>query len=131
MGAPEACQKNRLRAPDAERVEVIFEAKLAELAALTGDGSQSRKERPVDTNGSDAKKLSDRAGAKAIDKSVLALREPRRIRDRGHVRFVAMQPCLICGRLPSDAHHLQFPQSQALGRKVSDGARSLFVRDLA
>ena len=55
-----------------------------------------------------------------IDKSVLALPEPRRIRDREHVRYVAKQPCLICGRQPSDAHHLRFAQSRALGRKVSD-----------
>jgi hypothetical protein len=27
---------------------------------------------------------------------------------------------LICGRQPSDAHHLRFAQLQALGRKVSD-----------
>jgi hypothetical protein len=56
----------------------------------------------------------------AIDKAVLAFPEPRRIRDRYHVRFVAAQPCLICGRQPSDAHHLRFAQSRALGRKVSD-----------
>ena len=31
-----------------------------------------------------------------------------------------MRPCLICGRQPSDAHHLRFAQSRALGRKVSD-----------
>ena len=35
-------------------------------------------------------------------------------------RFVAKQPCLICGRQPSDAHHVRFAQSPALGRKVSD-----------
>ena len=46
--------------------------------------------------------------------------EPRRIRDKDHVRFVAQQPCLICGRQPSDAHHLRFAQNRALGRKVSD-----------
>ena len=51
---------------------------------------------------------------------MLTLPEPRRIRDRDHVRFVAKQPCLICGRMPSDAHHLRFAQSRALGRKVSD-----------
>ena len=51
---------------------------------------------------------------------MLALPEPRRIRDRDHVRYVAKQPCLICGRSPSDAHHLRFAQSRALGRKVSD-----------
>jgi ERF superfamily len=55
-----------------------------------------------------------------IDKAVLPFPEPRRIRDREHVRFVAQQPCLICGRLPSDAHHLRFTQSRALGRKNSD-----------
>ena len=113
-------EKNRLRATDAEHVEVIFEAKLAELAALTGDGSQSREEPPEDANASDAKKSSEHAHGRSIDKSALALPEPRRIRDRDHVRFVAKQPCLICGRLPSDAHHLRFVQNRALGRKVSD-----------
>lgn len=58
--------------------------------------------------------------SKAIDKSVLTLPEPRRLRDRDHVKSVATQPCLICGRRPSDAHHLRFMQSRALGRKVSD-----------
>ena len=57
---------------------------------------------------------------KVIDKSLLALPEPRRVRDRDHVRYVAKQPCLICGRRPSDAHHLRFAQNRALGRKVSD-----------
>jgi hypothetical protein len=28
--------------------------------------------------------------------------------------------CLICGRTPSDAHHLRFAQKRALHRKVSD-----------
>jgi hypothetical protein len=55
-----------------------------------------------------------------IDKTALARPEPRRVRDRDHVKSVAKQPCLICGRLPSDAHHLRFVQSRALGRKVSD-----------
>ena len=46
--------------------------------------------------------------------------EPHRIGDREHVKFVAKQPCLICGRSPADAHHLRFAQHRALGRKVSD-----------
>jgi len=33
---------------------------------------------------------------------------------------VGAQPCLACGRSPSDAHHLRFAQQRALGRKVSD-----------
>ena len=55
-----------------------------------------------------------------IDKSVLTIAEPRRIRDKAHLKFVAAQPCLICGRQPSDPHHLQFAQARALGLKVSD-----------
>ena len=55
-----------------------------------------------------------------IDKSALALAEPKRYRNKEHLRFVAKQPCLICGRKPSDPHHLRFTQPRALGRKVSD-----------
>jgi hypothetical protein len=61
-----------------------------------------------------------RSEANGIDKAALTLREPRRVRDREHVRYVAKQPCLVCGRSPSDAHHLRFAQSRALGCKVSD-----------
>ena len=55
-----------------------------------------------------------------IDKSVLTIAEPRRYRSKEHLRFVATRPCLICGRKPSDPHHLRFTQPRALGRKVSD-----------
>ena len=37
-----------------------------------------------------------------------------------YLRFVASQPCLVCGRQPSDPHHLRFAQPRALGLKVSD-----------
>ena len=59
-------------------------------------------------------------GFRAIDKSVLALAEPRRIRDPEHLRFVASQTCLVCGRSPAEAHHLRFAQPRAMSRKVSD-----------
>jgi hypothetical protein len=55
-----------------------------------------------------------------IDKSVLTLSEPKRIRSKEHLRFVARQPCVICGRAPSHAHHVRFAQSKGLGLKVSD-----------
>jgi hypothetical protein len=58
--------------------------------------------------------------ATGIDKSVLTLATPRRYRNKAHLRYVAQQPCLVCGRKPSDAHHLRFMQPRALGRKVSD-----------
>jgi hypothetical protein len=55
-----------------------------------------------------------------IDKSLLTIAEPKRLRDKAHLRFVASQPCLVCGRQPSDPHHLRFTQPRALGLKVSD-----------
>jgi hypothetical protein len=55
-----------------------------------------------------------------IDKSELTLGEPKRIRNKDHLRFVAGHACLICGRAPSQAHHIRFSQPRALGRKVSD-----------
>ena len=55
-----------------------------------------------------------------IDKSQLAFAEPKRLRDKAHLKFVASQPCLICGRQPSDPHHLRFAQPRAIGLKVSD-----------
>jgi ERF superfamily len=61
----------------------------------------------------------DVASAK-IDKSRLTFGEPRRLRDKAHLKFVAAQPCLVCGRSPADAHHLRFTQPRAMGLKVSD-----------
>jgi hypothetical protein len=55
-----------------------------------------------------------------IDKSVLTIAEPKRLRDKAHLGFVASQPCLVCGRQPSDPHHLRFAQPRAIGLKVSD-----------
>jgi hypothetical protein len=43
-----------------------------------------------------------------------------RERDRDHLRFVAAQPCLVCGRTPSDPHHIKFAEQVAMGRRVSD-----------
>jgi hypothetical protein len=55
-----------------------------------------------------------------VQSLVPALSKPLRLRDRDHLKFVGTQPCLACGRSPSDAHHLKFAQQRALGRKVSD-----------
>ena len=113
-------EKNKLTAADSQRVEAAFQVRLAaiatpaaaELHAPSPAERPSRKLKPA--------QLRDRSRTKNIDKATLTLAEPRRVRDRGHVRYVATQPCLVCGRSPSDAHHLRFAQSRALGRKVSD-----------
>jgi predicted phage-related endonuclease len=43
-----------------------------------------------------------------------------RFRDKEHRKFVSRQACLVCGRTPSDPHHLTFTQPRALGHRVSD-----------
>jgi ERF superfamily protein len=110
-------EKNTLSAPDALRVEEAFQAKLATLAAPP---EVPHPAAPHTRNERSAVTPKTRLRSKAVDKSLLALPEPRRVRDRDHVRSVAKHPCLICGRQPSDAHHLRLAQSRALGRKASD-----------
>jgi DNA recombination protein Rad52 len=55
-----------------------------------------------------------------LDKVQLPLAAPKRVRDPAHLKFVASLPCVICGRVPSHAHHLRFAQLRSLGSKVSD-----------
>ena len=62
----------------------------------------------------------DEVPREAARDRVMPLSKPRRQRDRDHLKFVADQPCMACGRTPSDAHHLKFAEQRALGHKVSD-----------
>ncbi len=116
--------KNELNAADAQHIESVFRAKLKSFAIHLAEGlpsSEGGSKSPVDlVHQAQDPEPKRKARARSVDKSVLSHPEPRRIRDRDHVRFVAQQPCLICGRKPSDAHHLRFAQSRAFGRKVSD-----------
>src|SRR6516225_2090572 len=104
--------KNRLSAADAEQIEATFAAKLAAIPAENEKTGAAKTGR--------GRKLVEKTSTPQIDKSMLVFPEPRRIRDREHVRHVMKQPCLVCGRRPSDPHHLRFAQSRALGRKASD-----------
>ena len=64
-----------------------------------------------------------------IDKSQLALSEPRRLRDKDHLRYVASQPCVLCNRILAEAHHVRFAQPKAFGTKVSDEFTVPLCRD--
>jgi hypothetical protein len=114
--------KNRLTATDARNVEDAFQAQLALIATRPAGEAQTPEEAESLATAVDPQpnRSGKRSRSESIDKSALPFLEPRRIRDRDHVRYVARQPCLICGRQPCDAHHLRFTQSRALGRKVSD-----------
>lgn len=56
----------------------------------------------------------------ASHEAVTIISKAVRERDRDHLRFVAAQPCLVCGRTSSDPHHIRFAEQRAMGRKVSD-----------
>jgi ERF superfamily protein len=114
--------KNRLSAEDAKLLEEAFEKRLSEL--LPSESAEVGNVDPSERLSAGAHKIgkmaepnSDQVG---IDKSVLTVAAPRRYRNRDHLRFVMQQPCLLCGRKPSDAHHIRFVQPRALGRKASD-----------
>jgi ERF superfamily len=115
--------KNSLTATDAKLLESAFEQKLSGLSSsaltdvsageIAAAAEPSPQEEPRGSSiGSDQ--------PRGIDKSVLAIAAPRRYRNREHLRYVAQQPCLVCGRKPSDPHHLRHVQPRALGRKASD-----------
>jgi hypothetical protein len=75
---------------------------------------------PIEGQGIDTGNTGNQLETRWIDKSVLAVGVPRRYRNKEHLRYVTLQPCLLCARKPSDAHHLRFVQPRALGRKTSD-----------
>src|SRR5262245_27324373 len=110
--------KNRLAAEDAKLLEEDFEKKLSELPS---ESAEVVNVDPSRLSAHEIGKIVERSADEvAIDKSVLTVAAPRHYRNREHLRYVAQQACLVCGRKPSDPHHLGFTQPRALGRKVSD-----------
>jgi hypothetical protein len=114
--------KNTLTATDAQLVESAFQKKLTAL------GNEPILESPEATQ-----RLTEAQVAEPTPETIkpVIFSEPItrrravaaktiRLRDKEHRKFVATQPCLVCGRSPADAHHLRFAQPRALGRKVSD-----------
>jgi hypothetical protein len=118
--------KNSLTAGDAQIVEAQFQARLATIGdgttaegplnAVPDEGVVSADLLATDNHQKSsavAKQRPRRAAVRALGKTV-------RLRDKQHRKFVTRQPCLVCGRVPSDSHHLTFAQPRALGDRVSD-----------
>jgi hypothetical protein len=111
--------KNCLVAADAAKVEQAFGIK---SAGLTGEPSRSRTA-TADSSYPSASAPEAISVARANENSTVGAEQgahSRRRRDKDHRRFISRQACLVCGKQPSDPHHLRFAQSKALGRKVSD-----------
>src|SRR5262249_11867743 len=93
--------KNSLTASDAKLVEDAFERRLSELPSSEA-ATPSNDDPPVPQIAAPQTESTDAGQAKGIDKSILTVAAPRRYRSREHLRYVAQQACLVCGRKPSD-----------------------------
>jgi ERF superfamily len=78
--------KNTLTAADAKRVEGAFELKLTTLSPPQRDSEAGKPLTALDQN-------ADQAAP-----AELVISKPRRYRNKEHLRYVARQACLICGR---------------------------------
>ena len=130
--------KNSLTSADAGIIEQVFQTKTQAVQPIENDkatfapsrdlgdnpDTQPTQNTPKFESGLPTEKIIDLAGPKSPtigdSQNQISLLKPVRKRDKAHRDFVCLQPCLICGRRPSDAHHIQFGQPRALGRKVSD-----------
>jgi hypothetical protein len=108
--------KNTLIVADAQLVEDGFRIKIAALgeAQPAEPPEAAQSPHPATANTQEAFPIGPGIGRGRIAAKTI------RLRDKDHRKFVASQPCLVCGRLPAEAHHLRFAQPRALGRKVSD-----------
>jgi ERF superfamily len=130
-GAVETAFRDRMQAPEsrpdasAERLAVCPPGTASTLESAVAQDPSLEEKQPAALGhhkGSQQRRSRASAVLKAehVDKSALTIAESRRYRNQEHLRFVAQQACLVCGRKPCDPHHLRFMQPRALGRKVSD-----------
>jgi ERF superfamily len=122
--------KNTLTAIDAKIVEERFQDRLSTIS--DGQAPDGTPDRPLlavpDKNlvfagradADTSRKASTAAKKRSRSGAISALGKTVRLRDKEHRKFVLRQPCLVCGRVPSDPHHLTFTQPRALGCRVSD-----------
>jgi ERF superfamily len=125
--------KRTLVDTDAEFVEARFRSRLISFGENANEGRRPGENLEVEATHDDESKLAPspvgavknvaqvgngvaraaRGGPHLVAKTI-------RLRDKEHRKFISSQPCLICGRSPTDPHHLRYAQPRALGRKVSD-----------
>jgi hypothetical protein len=110
--------KNQLVTADAKTVEAAFAQRVAEFGELT-----PATDPMPETNGPDHGPRKSGASPEAVT----IIGKPVRERDRDHLRFVAAQPCLVCGRTPSDAHHIRFAEQRARQQRQAHQERPRII----
>jgi len=123
--------KNSLTAADADSVEASFRERVLTLeagpAVAEGQIDPAKDDRVEPPGGQAFVEMMDASAASPIILPPKPAGRRRRVaakairlRDKEHCRYLTTQPCVVCGRTPSEAHHIRFAQPRALGRKVSD-----------
>ena len=123
--------KNALTAADADLVEAGFREKLATIKSASTWAEEKPQSAPKEGSAPSVEEpylpsLGDPTAPPTTPPRAATVRRRRvaaktiRLRDKEHCKFVTTQPCVVCGRTPSEAHHIRFAQPRALGRKVSD-----------
>ena len=123
--------KNTLTVADADLVETGFRERLATIESAPITGEEASQSTPKQGSAPSAEEpflasMGDPTERPTIPPRAATVRRRRvvaktiRLRDKEHCKFVAAQPCVVCGRVPTEAHHIRFAQPRALGRKVSD-----------
>jgi hypothetical protein len=121
--------KNKLTKSDAQQVEQAFSSRMITINAGDRIDHESSAAAPIASNGQTLAEPSTKVevsrefsstNTDGVGGHIRGRATGPRRRDKAHLRFVATHACLVCGRQPSDPHHLRFAQAAALGRKVSD-----------
>jgi hypothetical protein len=124
--------KNTLITADADAVEAAFREKLATIEVASAARQEQLHSAPAENPEPPVGKpfvttIEDAvAVAPPVTSNNASARRRRvaaktiRLRDKEHCKFVRTEPCVVCGRAPTEAHHIRFAQPRALGRKVSD-----------
>jgi hypothetical protein len=112
-----------------EVLETIYQSRLDKIKpqSETESSHEDRQSLPAENEdqkaGKPEQKVASTSGAPVIvntGNTLFIEKGPRRIQDKNYLRFVATHNCLVCGRNPSQAHHILFAQPRAMSRKVSD-----------
>jgi hypothetical protein len=110
--------KNTLTSADATLVEAAFRER---LAAIRGGQPGSWISEAVGNPSTEHPQEQSQAlgGPETPVRAPTVVRRRRvaaktfRFRDKEHCKFVATQPCVVCGRTPAEAHHIRFAQPRA------------------
>jgi hypothetical protein len=108
--------KNTLVLTDADAVEAAFRDTLATIEAALAAHQGKPQSAPAEESAAPVEKpltgpMDNATAAPIIPPGTSGTRRRRvaaktiRLRDKEHCKFIASQPCIVCGRMPTEASH--------------------------